>query len=140
MNGKTILPDPEAVLRDAVDESPRRLLDDYYSAIQTLKEDKQFTFREIAVWLSERGFEVDHNAVYRVYTKGMDDRSAHYVELADEEVEQNEAYAEAAANGTVVSTSVPSAAVESPSPGKLPAAKARAVKRSKRKGKGKSKK
>ena len=47
---------------------------DYIEAIEILRNEKRFTFREIAQWLTKRfGIEADHNAVYRAYTKGMDD-------------------------------------------------------------------
>jgi hypothetical protein len=33
-------------------------------------------YREIADWFSERGVDVDHNAVYRVYTNSLSDHDA----------------------------------------------------------------
>jgi hypothetical protein len=32
-----------------------------------LREEKRFTFRAIAEWLTKRGIEADHRSVYRAY-------------------------------------------------------------------------
>jgi hypothetical protein len=64
-------PPPEFLLREAEAEPDRRLVEDYAETIRTLRDGKRFTFREIAVWLSGRGIECDHNSVYRAYTKGL---------------------------------------------------------------------
>ena len=60
---------PQQVLAEAVQEPRRRGLADYQDAIRVLKEEKEFSFRDIAVWLQQRGLKVDHNAVWRAYSK-----------------------------------------------------------------------
>jgi hypothetical protein len=64
---------PEMVFRDAMEEPDRRLLEEYGDSIRVLRNDKRFSFREIAEWLQEYGIECDHNSVYRQYTKGLSD-------------------------------------------------------------------
>jgi hypothetical protein len=61
------VPAPEAFLEEANKEPKRLLLLDHIRTIRTLRNEKKFTFRAIAEWLNERGFETDHSAVYRVY-------------------------------------------------------------------------
>jgi|ERR1017187_10325001 hypothetical protein len=60
---------PQQLLTEAVQEPRRRGLADYQEAIRVLKEEKEFSFRDIAVWLQQRGLKVDHNAVWRAYSK-----------------------------------------------------------------------
>src|SRR5208283_1845436 len=60
-------PPPEAFLAEAKREPKRKLLLDHSETIQTLRNDKRLTFREIAEWFNKRGFETDHSAVYRAY-------------------------------------------------------------------------
>jgi hypothetical protein len=60
-------PPPEAFLEEAKKEPKRILLMDYISTINTLRNEKKFTFRAIAEWLVARGVETDHSAVYRTY-------------------------------------------------------------------------
>ena len=48
-----------------------RLVADYREAIAILRDEKGFTFREIAEWFRERGFETDHSAVYRAYLSAI---------------------------------------------------------------------
>ena len=60
-------PEPEAFLTEAKSETKRKLLGDHETTIVTLRDEKRFTFREIAEWFNKRGFETDHSAVYRVY-------------------------------------------------------------------------
>lgn len=64
-------PPPEILMQLAMDEPNRRLLDEQRGTIAVLRDEKGFTFREIAEWLTDKGIECDYNAVYRVYTKGM---------------------------------------------------------------------
>src|SRR5579863_9112160 len=64
-------PPPEYLLQEAKNEPQRRVLDDYGDVISLLRDEKRLTFREIAEWLNGYGFEVDHNAVYREYAKGL---------------------------------------------------------------------
>lgn len=65
-------PPPDALLELARGEPNRKLLLDYREVIHTLRNEKGFSFREIAEWLTENGVPCEHNAVYRAYTKGMD--------------------------------------------------------------------
>ena len=96
------LPDPEVVARAAAEAAAPRVLEDYCDAIQILRE-KKFTFREIAEWLGKNfGIQADHNSVWRAHTKYMDDYTAAHLEAKeDEELERDEALAEAEANGTL---------------------------------------
>jgi hypothetical protein len=66
---------PQQVLAEAVQEPRRRGLADYQGAIRVLKEEKKFSFREIAAWLQQRGLKVDHNAVWRAYSKAAPEGS-----------------------------------------------------------------
>jgi hypothetical protein len=61
--------DPHQLRAEAEKEPSRRGLEDYSEAIRVLKEDKGFSFREIAAWLQQRGLNTDHNAVWRAYSK-----------------------------------------------------------------------
>jgi hypothetical protein len=61
------VPAPEAFLAEARQEPKRVLLIDHMDTIKVLREEKKFSFRSIAAWLSERGIETDHSSVYRVY-------------------------------------------------------------------------
>jgi len=60
----------EALLHEAEQEPDRGVLDDCLGVIRTLR-GKDFSFREIASWLSARGIEANHNAVYRVYMNNL---------------------------------------------------------------------
>jgi hypothetical protein len=82
--------DPSQLLTEASQEPPRRALDAYWETIRVLKNDKQFTFREIAEWFSQHGIEVDHNAVYRAYSKGLPPSLAAEAALEDERIEEEE--------------------------------------------------
>lgn len=62
-------PPPEMLLELATREEDRRILDEYIETIQVLRDEKRFTFREIAEWLIEKGVQTDHNAVYRAYIR-----------------------------------------------------------------------
>lgn len=62
-------PPPEMLYEMAKGEEDRRILDEYIGAIQVLRDEKRFSFREIAEWLSGNGVETDHNAVYRAYLR-----------------------------------------------------------------------
>src|SRR5258708_3074815 len=64
-------PPPDYLLEQARSEPNRKLLHDYRETIAGLRDEKGFSFREIAEWLTEHGVPADYNAVYRVYTKGM---------------------------------------------------------------------
>jgi hypothetical protein len=92
--GTGAMPPPEWLFREAEQEPDLRTLSDYVDSIQTLR-DKGFSYREIAEWLSERGVEADHNAVYRVYTNSLSDHDAGL----ESEREAEEAREEAMRNG-----------------------------------------
>jgi hypothetical protein len=80
---------PEIVFLEAKEEPDRRLLEEYADSISVLRDEKRFTFREIAVWLQEHGIQCDHNSVYREYTKGMSEQEERDVAIRDAE-EENE--------------------------------------------------
>jgi len=79
------LPPPDALLREAQEEPGYRDLREYFPVISTLR-DKGFSYREIAEWLSERGIDLDHNAVYRLYTRNLSADEA-YLEAKETEIE-----------------------------------------------------
>ncbi len=64
-------------------EAPRRLLTEYERAISVLRDEKHFTFREIAEWLGEHGVDTDHNAVYRAYARTMTESEAQEAAFKD---------------------------------------------------------
>ena len=87
------MPPPEALFREAEQEPDFRTLSAYVDSIRMLRK-KRFSYRDIAHWLSERGVDADHNAVYRVYTNSLSGYDAHLEELREAE----EAYEEAQRN------------------------------------------
>ena len=62
-------PDPSDILEAAQAERSRKPLQAYMDAIVELRENKGFSFREIADWLSASVVKTDHNTVYREYKK-----------------------------------------------------------------------
>jgi hypothetical protein len=83
-------PPPEFLLNEAMNEPDRRLIGEYGETIRLLRNDKRFTFREIAEWLQEYGIECDHNSVYREYTKGLSFEDEREVALQSSEEEREE--------------------------------------------------
>jgi hypothetical protein len=81
---------PHMVLEAALGELIRRPLAEYADAIQVLRNEKKFTFREIAEWLKDFNVAADHNAVYREYTKLMPERDAEAEAMKDAHIEENE--------------------------------------------------
>jgi hypothetical protein len=77
------MPPPDALLREAEEEPNYRDLSEYCPVIATLR-GKGFSYREIAEWLSERGVELDHNAVYRLFTRNMPE---HEAKMEDQEAD-----------------------------------------------------
>src|ERR1044071_1462027 len=73
------VPPPEAFLEEAKHEAKRKLIADHINTIKHLRDEKRFTFREIAEWLNKRGLECDHSAVYRAYLSAIpeDQRDPH---------------------------------------------------------------
>ena len=61
------VPVPDAFLEEAKNEPKRQLISDHVRTITTLREEKRFTFRAIAEWLTKRGIQTDHSSVYRAY-------------------------------------------------------------------------
>ena len=61
--------DPQQLRAEAEKEPRRRGLEDYVDTIRLLKEEKGFSFREIATWLQQRGLNIDHNAAWRAYSR-----------------------------------------------------------------------
>lgn len=85
-------PFPPDILLDLAEKEPnRRELIEYANVICVLRDEKKFTFREIAEWLKNYNVETDHNAVYREYTRCMPEDVARDEAMADEELERNEA-------------------------------------------------
>jgi hypothetical protein len=84
------MPPPEELLREAEEEPNYRDLSHYASVIGTLRK-KGFSYRDIAEWFSERGVDVDHNAVYRVYTNSLSDYDAHLESEREDREAQEEA-------------------------------------------------
>jgi hypothetical protein len=84
-------PDPRALFEEAEQEPNYRALCEYTPVISKLRE-KGFSFREIAEWLSERGVDVDHNAVYRIYTNRLSDYEAAMVEEQEDREAEMEAF------------------------------------------------
>jgi hypothetical protein len=82
-------PPPEYLLEEAMKEPDRKLLEEYIQSIKVLRDNKRFTFREIADWLKQYGVIADHNAIYRAYLKHMPDEDAALVAEAREEDERN---------------------------------------------------
>lgn len=66
----TLRPFPDDLLDEAEQEPDHIDLAEYWRVIAKLRE-KGLTFREVADWLSQRGVDADHNAVYRVYSKHL---------------------------------------------------------------------
>ena len=84
------MPPPEELFQQAEQEPNFRDLSAYVDSIRVLRE-KGFSYREIADWFSERGVDVTHNTVYRVFTKSLSDLDAHLEAERDEEESREEA-------------------------------------------------
>lgn len=84
------MPPPEFLFREAEQEPDFRTLSAYVDSIRVLR-NKGFSYREIADWLSQRGIDVDHNAVYRAYTNSLSDYDAHLEDLREAEEAREEA-------------------------------------------------
>lgn len=79
------LPSPDALLAEAEQERSPNILSSYWAVMHTLR-NKGFSYREIAAWLSGRGVQVDHNEVYRAYTRELSDyQAADEEKLSDDE-------------------------------------------------------
>jgi hypothetical protein len=60
-------PPPTALIELAKREPERKRVDEYAEVISKLRDEKGFTYRAIAEWLSEHGVPTDHNEVYRTH-------------------------------------------------------------------------
>jgi hypothetical protein len=69
MEIEQFIPSPQQVLAEAQKEHRREGLDAYVETVRLLKDEKGFSLREVAAWLQHRGLHVDHNAVWRAYSK-----------------------------------------------------------------------
>jgi hypothetical protein len=69
MEHQEFMADPQQLRAEAAKEPSRRGLEDYLDTIRLLKEEKGFSYREIAAWFQQRGMNTDHNAVWRAYSK-----------------------------------------------------------------------
>jgi hypothetical protein len=69
--GEPEIPLPDAFLEEARKETKRQLLSDHIETINLLRNEKRFTFRAIAEWLSARGIATDHSSVYRAYLSAV---------------------------------------------------------------------
>ena len=78
-------PPVEALLAEAEQEEDQQELREYAEVIGVLRQ-KHFSYREIAEWLNERGFQTDRNEVYRLYCKTLHPaEAAQESQAADEE-------------------------------------------------------
>ena len=82
-------PPPEYLLEEAMKEPDRKLLEEYIQTIKVLRDNKRFSFREIADWLKEYGVIADHNAIYRAYSRSLPERDAAAAAVDHEEDERN---------------------------------------------------
>ena len=82
-------PPPDYLLEEAMKEPDRKLLEEYIETIELLRDNKRFTFREIADWLKQYGVIADHNAIYRAYIRRMPDRDAAEAAVSHEEDERH---------------------------------------------------
>ena len=81
---------PADIAMFAEQEDDRKPAETHISAIQVLRDRKNFSFREIAEWLKSFGVKVDSNAVYRAYmNKALEHCSS------QEEIDQIEREADA---------------------------------------------
>src|SRR5208283_1842555 len=81
-------PPPAAFLEEAKKEPKRILLMDYIVTINTLRNEKNFTFRAIAEWFAERGIETDHSAVYRTFLAAVPAQDRNPYEDWPEEIDE----------------------------------------------------
>jgi hypothetical protein len=87
MDQEELNADPQQLLAQAEKEPSRRGLEEYADTIRVLKEDKGFSYREIAAWFQQRGLNVDHNAVWRTYSRTLPRSTG---SAMDEHIEQSE--------------------------------------------------
>jgi hypothetical protein len=95
MQDQDYMADPQQLRAEAEREPRRRCLDDYREAIRVLRDEKELSFREIAAWLQQRGLNVDHNAVWRTYSKGAPEPLGHRNREQNERLEQRRTHEDA---------------------------------------------
>lgn len=66
------IPDPVALAEAAKKEKRIIAARDYIQTINILRDQKSFSFREIAAWFNERGLPLDNNEIYRAYMATVD--------------------------------------------------------------------
>jgi len=81
------VPASDAFLEEAKNEPKRKLLTDHIQTITVLRNEKRFTFRAIAEWLTARGIETDHSAVYRAYLAAIPEEQRDPREPWDDEID-----------------------------------------------------
>jgi len=83
------LPDPNELLDEALAEPDKHYLIPYRQTIHELRA-RNFSYRQIAEWLNQRGLNVDHNAIYREHTKHMTYEEERLQDTHDDRLEQEE--------------------------------------------------
>lgn len=66
------IPDPAALAEEAQKESRIIAARDYIKTINILRDQKSYSFRDIAAWFNERGVPLDNNEIYRAYMATVD--------------------------------------------------------------------
>ena len=80
---------PDVMFEEALEETNFHDMNEYSSVIGVLR-DKGFSYRDIAEWMTVRGLDVDHNAVYRIYINSLSDYDAAMeAEREDEEARED---------------------------------------------------
>lgn len=64
-----MVPNPKEIAAEAWSEPVEVNLLPYLKAIAVLRRHKGFSYRRIAIWLTERGVGCDYNQVYRIFKK-----------------------------------------------------------------------
>ena len=83
------VPSREAFLEEAKKEQRRQLIADHSKTITFLRDEKRFTFREIAEWLSQRGITANRGAVYRAYVAAQPMTEEEYWDSQQDATDEN---------------------------------------------------
>lgn len=81
---------PTEMLQDAKQAKPRELLKEYRDTIVVLRQ-KNFSWREIAQFLAERGVETDHSQVFR-FMKQQAESKPENLSFLEDDMPTNRAY------------------------------------------------
>lgn len=73
-------PPPSDLIEQAERETARRRVDEYAEVICKLRDEKKFTYRAIAEWLSNHGVPTDHNEIYRTHKEYCEGTVKRYFE------------------------------------------------------------